>query len=91
MTFDDKKWIAEIRADSIKNAKEVFLLAQLDEAHAALRFYADKKNWNYTDCCGQFDWYSTVSEDDIEYNEAVTEGGGTDYAGKHARKALGEE
>lgn len=55
----------------------------------ALEFYANKDNWEYTDCGGQFSWYCTL-EKDMWTNPDIGEGGGNDYAGKTAREALNE-
>lgn len=56
-------------------------------ATEALEFYASPENWEWTDDCGQFSWAATI-KGDIWKNPTVDEGGGTDYAGRHAREAL---
>lgn len=60
---------------------------KLEIAIKSLEYYADRTNWEYTDCGGQFSW-NTQIKDDIYLSPEVDEGGGTDYAGKHAIEAL---
>lgn len=64
------------------------LIAENNRLREALEFYANQENWEYTGSGGQFDWYTTI-KNDVYMNADVDEGGGIDYAGKRARKALG--
>jgi hypothetical protein len=61
---------------------------KINKLTEALEYYANPKSWEYTDCGGQFTWNSTI-KNDVSLNPEVDEGGGTDYAGKRAREALG--
>jgi hypothetical protein len=82
-----KSAISEL--DKLPNPNLVTILElHIKALEEALGYYADSKNWEYTDCGGQFDWYATI-KNDVWRNPKIDEGGGIDYAGKRAREALG--
>lgn len=54
----------------------------------ALKFYADTKNWSYTDSAMQYDLHGTIIDDC--FTEGLGEGGGVDFGGKRARQVLKE-
>ena len=60
---------------------------KLDAAIEVIKFYADRKNWSYSDSSMQFDIYGNINLEDC-YNENLGEGGGIEVGGKKAREFL---
>lgn len=93
--FDNCKeaWIASQIATEKKLSQaqvelEAKMQKRIDVLKEALEFYANKENWDYTDSNGQFSQWEKIKNDC--FDPALDEGGGHEFGGKCARKALAE-